>query len=163
MPPPAERPLPDVAALLAAALQSVPSDHQPLLIALAERLAAERYRRWADDLAAAGHAEALRACAVREEEIAGRIESLYADAAAVQADLRARNPALLAINQSLFADQPLHQQLAIQAQGERLGAATWRSLARRESDPARAQVLQSCAPLEEASAVVLETILAAPR
>jgi hypothetical protein len=63
------------------------------------------------------------------------------------------------INRTLFVNRPLRQQFAIQAQGERLGAATWRSLARGESDAARSAVLRSCAELEEASALVLEGIL----
>lgn len=153
-------PLPDVAVVLATVLQNVPAEQQPLLVALAERLAAERYRGWANEPGVAPHADELRACAAREEDIAARIEALHPNAAAVQAALRAQNPALGEINQALFATRPLRQQLAIQAQGERLGAATWRSLARRESDAVRAQVLQRCAELEEASAVVLEAILA---
>jgi hypothetical protein len=154
--------LPNVAVLLASLLQRVPAERQPLLIALAERLAAARYRGWAADATVAAHAADLRACAAREEDIATSIEGLYADAATVQAELRAQHPELMDINQSLFAQRPLHQQFAIQAQGERLGAATWRSLARQTSDRHRAEILERCAELEEASAVVLEAIRANP-
>lgn len=161
MAPPPESELPDVAVLLASLLQRVPAPRQPLLIAIAERLAAERYRGWAADATVAHHAGDLRACAAREEDIAARIEGMYPDAAAVQAELRAQHPELMDINRSLFAGRPLRQQFAIQAQGERLGAATWRSLARQSSDPARAENLERCAQLEEASAAALETILAA--
>lgn len=153
-------PLPNVAVVLAAVLQNVPAENQPLLIAIAERLAAERYRGWAGESTLVWHAEQLRACAAREEDIAARIEGLFRNAAAIQAGLRAQNPELVEINQALFAKRSLSQQLAIQAQGERLGAATWRALARREPDPARAHVLERCAELEEASAVILEAILA---
>lgn len=159
MPPTDSNEPPNVAALLASVLRNVPPDQQPLLIALAERLAAERYRTWANEPAVARHSAELRACAAREEEIAGRIEALYPNAAAIQAEIRAGNPELIDINQTLFANRPLRQQFTIQAQGERLGAATWRSFAQHESDVARAAVLRSCAELEEASALVLEQII----
>lgn len=152
-------PEPNIAVLLATVLQNVAAEHQPLLIAIAERLAADRYRGWSATPEAASHADALRACAAREEDIAGRIERLYPNAETIQARLRLQNPDLFDINRTLF-DRPLQQQWRIQAQGERLGAATWRSLARRETDPQRAQVLETCAQLEEASAEVLEGILA---
>ena len=43
MPPVASQDLPDIAALFAQALQGVPRSQQPLLVAAAERMAAERY------------------------------------------------------------------------------------------------------------------------
>lgn len=150
--------LPNVGAVLATVLQRVPRAEQPLLIALAERLAAVRYRAWAAEPAIAAHAAELRACAAREDDIAARIEGLHANAAAIQERLRAQFPELAEINSSLFAQRALHDQFTIQAQGERLGAATWRAFARGESDAARAGVLESCAQLEEASAAVLERI-----
>jgi hypothetical protein len=152
--------LPNVAQVLAGILAKVGEAERPLLIALAERLAAERYRGWAADARNAPHAAALRECAGREEEIARRIESLYDDAAARQQGLLTAHPDLAEINRTLFEGRPTAQQLAIQAGGERLGAATWRSLARHEGDPRRRDVIASCAPLEEASAEVLEAILA---
>jgi hypothetical protein len=151
--------LPNIAEVLAGALARVAEADRPLFIAIAERLAAERYRGWAADPACAADAAALRACAAREEDIASRVEALYPDAAARARELLAAHPELTEINRTLFAGRPLAQQLAIQAGGERLGAATWRSFAKRETDPHRRDVLLSCAPLEEASAEVLEGIL----
>jgi hypothetical protein len=148
--------LPDVAAILAQLLQRVVPEHAPLLIAIAERLAAERYRAWAADATGAAQAAGFRACADREEEIARRIESLFPDAAAIQTDLRAKNPDLADINSSLFAGRPLAQQLAIQAQGERLGAATWRALARQAQSEHAREIFNACAGLEEANAELLE-------
>jgi len=49
----------------------------------------------------------------------------------------------------------------IQAAGERLGAATWRMLAAAHPDPSARAAFLACCPLEEASAVFLESILAA--
>jgi hypothetical protein len=155
--------LPDVGAVLAPLLARVPRARQPLLIALAERMAAERYRRWAGEWSEAGGRAALLACAAREEEIAAQVEALFPDAAAAQAALRGEHPELPELNRSLFAGRPLAEQLAIQANGERLGAATWRSFARHEPDGARRAVLLACAALEEASAEVLETLLGRSR
>jgi NAD(P)-dependent dehydrogenase (short-subunit alcohol dehydrogenase family) len=150
--------LPNVAEVLASILQRVPAERQPLLIAIAERLAAERYRGWA--AAVADRKADLLACAAREEDIAGRIEALYPDPAASQRELLAANPELEEVNRALFAGRPLPQQFTIQAQGERLGAATWRALAQRAETTAARETFLACAQLEEQSAVVLEGLLA---
>ena len=152
-----ESPLPSVGEALAPVLARVPRDQQPLLIALAERLAAERYRSWAGEVSPAQRAQLL-ACAEREEEIARRVEALYPGAAALQRELLAKHPDVGEINHSLFAGRPLAQQFAIQAQGERLGAATWRAFARGDGDAGRRDTLLACAELEEASALVLEAL-----
>ena len=154
--------LPDIGEALAPVLARVPREQQPLLIALAERMAASRYRDWAAQIGdAAGRAQLL-ACAEREERIAAKVEALDPRAAAIQRDLLAKHPELPALNGSLFAGRPLREQFTIQARGERLGAATWRSFARHESDAARRKILEGCAELEEASAQVLEALLERP-
>ncbi len=153
--------LPNVSEILRPLLQRTPPEQQPLLIAFAERLAAERYRGWADGAADEARKSQLLACAAREDEIARRIESLYPEAAATERELLDKPPELEEINRSVFADRPLAQQFAIQAAGERLGAATWRAFAAAaQSDHAR-QAFLTCAELEEESAVALETLLAA--
>ena len=151
--------LPDVATILGAVLQRVPPVHRPLLIALAERGAAERYRAWAKDATDETRTACLAACAEREEEIARRVESLYPDAAYVQRDLLAQHPDLGEITRTVFAGRPLAAQLAIQARGERAGAAVWRSFARHASHEAARAELLHCAELEEESAVYLEAVL----
>ena len=153
--------LPNVAEILAAVLQRIPVEQRPLLIAVAERLAADRYRAWAREVTDDALSAELYACAEREEEIARRVEGLHRDAEAVQQRLLAEHPDLEEINRSLFADRPLMQQLAIQAGGERLGAATWRSFAAHATDPAARDVFLGCATLEEESAVCLERIVGA--
>ena len=62
--------LPDVGEVIAPVLAQVPRERQPLLIALAERMAAERYRGWAGQVEGAAERAQLLACAAREEEIA---------------------------------------------------------------------------------------------
>jgi hypothetical protein len=152
------RELPSVAKLFAPLLERVALEHRPLLVAIAERMAAERYRGWAEAAHDPAQRDDLLACAAREEEIAGRVESLVPGAAAIQADIRANNPELEGLNESVFADYPVEEQYRIQAAGERVGAATWRSLAKKAEPEARQTYLE-CAELEEQSAEVLEAIL----
>jgi hypothetical protein len=156
---PGERTLPNIAELLAPILQRLAAEQRALLVAIAERRAAERYRGWAEESGDAATRRSLLACAAREEEIAGRIEALFPDAQRIQQRILADHPDLEDVNHSLFAGRPLREQLAIQAQGERVGAATWRSFAAREPDAARRAAFLACAPLEEASAEALEAIL----
>ena len=161
MPPNDDGRLPSVGEALAPVLMRVQRQQQPVLIALAERLAARRYRDWASQIGDAARRPQLLACADREEDIAARVEGLFADAKQTQDALLAAHSDVEEINQTLFAGRPLAQQFTIQAEGERLGAATWRSFARAEESADRRAVYLACAELEEASAVVLESILAA--
>ena len=150
--------LPDLAEVLARILQQVPPGQHAVLIALAERLAAERYRGWATEVAGPDRRAGLLACADREEEIARRVEALY-PAAAPQRDLLASQPDLLELNRTLFAGRPLAQQFVLQARGERLGAATWRAFAQGEKTVERRDTFLGCALLEEESAAYLESIV----
>src|SRR5207249_1206364 len=72
--------LPDVAEVLRPILERVPREQQPLLIALAERMAAERYRGWAEAVARhQGNAQAREtflSCALLEEDNAAFLESI---------------------------------------------------------------------------------------
>lgn len=155
--------LPNIAAVLSDILQRVPRQQQPLLIAYAERLAAERYRGWADRVGDSERRAGLLACAAREEEIAGRIESLYPGAAATQREILIANPDLLEVNTRLFAALTLEQQFQLQAQGERLGAATWRAFAEHGNDSTVREIFVACALLEEESAEFLEAAIGARR
>jgi hypothetical protein len=149
--------LPDIGAVLAPLLERVPPEQQPLLIALAERMAADRYRGWASAADPALEARLL-ACAEREEEIAGLVEGLYPEASAAQAKMMEQIPELNELNRSLFAPLAVEDQYTLQASGERLGAATWRSFARQDPGSQRSEVFGACAELEEANARVLEAI-----
>ncbi|MBI3782407.1 MAG: hypothetical protein HY270_03290 [Deltaproteobacteria bacterium] len=151
--------LPNVAAILAELLGRVPRDQQPLLIAVAERLAAKRYRSWAEEEAMQMHRETLVGCADREEEIANRIATLYCNATDIERTILEGNPDIGDINRRIFAGRPLLEQFQIQAQGERLGAATWRALAAKAGSTSQRDILLGCADLEEASAEKLEEIL----
>ena len=151
--------LPNLGAIFARVLQRVAEKDQPLLIAIAERLAAERYRGWAKEPSQAEHAAQLLECARREEEVAARVEALIPGASAVQREILAKHPDLADVNRSVFAGRPLHVQFRIQAQGEHLGAATWRSFAKKAEGSAAREAFLACAELEEASARILESLL----
>jgi len=150
--------LPDLAQALGPLLQRVSIEEQPLLIAYAERLAAERYRSWADGSTSAAWKAALFACADREEEIARRVESLYPAAAALQKAILKKVPDLAATSRAFFAPYTIEEQFLLQARGERLGAATWRSFAKRSTEAHAREVFLACAGLEEQSAAFLESI-----
>ena len=147
---------------LAPVLAATDLSEHPALIAMLERWAAARYREWADAVGDIQTVNALTLCAEREEEIAARVEALYDDAAKIQARLEASNPLLKGALGGALTWRPIDEQWAAQAQAERLGAATWRSFARRaarDGDPASAEVFEACALMEEASAEVLENLV----
>jgi hypothetical protein len=152
--------LPDIGTIVRGALERVEPRLHPLFIAIAERLAAERYRGWANEADASARS-GLLACAEREDQIADRIAALYPDADALQAQLRAAHPEIGNMADTIFAGRPLAQQFAIQAAGERAGAGAWRMFAAQAPNDAVRRTLLACAELEEASAVYLESLLAA--
>ncbi len=59
--------LPSVGELIAPIIGNVPEEQRPLLVALAEKIAAGRYRDWAEQ-ASGSDRHALLACADREEQ-----------------------------------------------------------------------------------------------
>jgi hypothetical protein len=150
--------IPDIANILADALGGVALEDQPVLLAALERLAANRYRDWAEAHSDPEISKGLLACAAREDEIATRVESLYADAQARQEKLLADNPELGELNRTLFADKPLAVQFAMQAAGERAGAGAWTAFSAASDDDQARQTLSGCSPLETANAEFLEAL-----
>ena len=148
-----------VAELVGPVLAGLPEAQRPAVVALAERIAAERYRGWADEVGDASARSRLLACAAREEEIAARVEASVPNAADVQAAASAAHPELPERYAALFTGLPLAEQFAMQAAAERAGAATWRALAEK-AGPAQREVFETCAGLEEASAAVLDGLVA---
>jgi hypothetical protein len=149
---------PDFASLLAPYISGVPEDAVPAFLALLERTAAERYRHWAGELPE--HAEGLLRCAAREDEIADAVESIYP--ATTDAQRQAMDSALGPAKDTyyeVFANLTTLEQLAIQANAERQGAAAWRNMIPGEQDSATAAVLETCARTEEASADYLDALL----
>ena len=68
--------IPNLAEIFRPALERVALEQRPLLIALAERLAADRYRGWANAASAESVRTQLLACAAREQDLASRLEEL---------------------------------------------------------------------------------------
>ena len=149
---------PDFATLLAPFIDAVPPEAFPAFLARLERTAAQRYRMWAE--AVPEHAEGLLGCAAREEEIADCVEQLYpvADPEHLAAMESATGPAREAYY-SVFAKLTPVEQMSIQANAERQGAAAWRGMKDQESEPTTQAVLEQCALLEEASADYLDALL----
>jgi hypothetical protein len=86
------------------------------------------------------------------------VEGLYPEATSIQRDILAGHPDLPELNRSLFAPYSLEQQLALQARGERLGAATWRAFSKRASSDDVRDTFLRCAGLEEENAAFLESL-----
>jgi hypothetical protein len=150
--------IPNIAVILAGVLRNIDPKLQPMLLAKVERLAAERYRIWASEHADQTTRDGSLACADREEEIARRVESLEQDAAAIQDKLLSDHPGLLDLNRTLFEGRPLKVQFAIQAEGERAGAAAWRAYAAAALDTSVQELLLSCSRLEQTNADFLQRL-----
>lgn len=151
-------PMPDFATLLAPLIGSVPEAAVPAFLARLERTAADRYRMWAKDVPE--HAAGLLDCAAREDEIADRIEAAYpaTDPAQVAAMDQAIEPARDSYY-AVFAELTPIEQMTIQANAERQGAAVWRGMLEQESHEDARAVLEYCARIEEASADYLDALL----
>ena len=149
--------VPNFAVLLGPFMREVPQEGIPHFLSLLERGAAERYRSWARELPE--HAEGLLACAAREEEIADRVQKLFPVAAAREEQGTALLPAARDAYYQVMAGHPVLDQLRIQADAERQGAAAWRSFASQHDDAAICEELERCAGLEEASAEQIEALL----
>lgn len=146
--------------ILGPILQELSPAEQPAFVALAERIAAGRYRAWAEQVADDAIRARLLACAAREEDIASRIETATAGAAEIQTRVQRAHPDVAESYQRLFEGLPLAEQWTTQAQAERTGAATWRAFAANAASPDLATIFEACAKLEEESATALEDLVA---
>ncbi len=150
---------PDFGALLAPHIEAVPDEALPAFLARLERTAADRYRMWADALPE--HAGGLLACAAREDEIADRVERVYPatapdQVAAIDGAITPAKDTYYAV----FAGLTPVEQMTIQANAERQGAAAWRGMLETERDESIRCALEECARIEEASADYLDALLA---
>ncbi len=150
--------IPNFGELLAPYIGSVPEEAVPAFLARLERTAADRYRMWAE--AVPEHREDLLACARREDDIADRVERIYplADSAHQARIDAAIGPARDTYYEVFSGLSPL-EQMTIQANAERQGAAAWRGMIEQESDPQTRAALEECARIEEASADYLDGLL----
>lgn len=151
---------PSILSVLGPIIAQYPPAEQRIFAALGERIAASRYRVWAEGAEDPSARAALEECAAREEDIATRVESLYSDAAEVQARIQRDHGDIRDQFFALLDSQPLADQFLMQAEAERAGGAAWRAFAKAADTEEEANALRSCAPLEEANAEALEQIVA---
>jgi hypothetical protein len=151
--------IPNVAEIMAGVLRKVEPKLQPVLLAKLERLQLTAIEPGLAISPLNPQGKACLPARDREEEIARRVESLVAGASAIQDKLLSDHPELADLNRTLFDGRPLKVQFAIQAEGERAGAAAWRAYAAAASEQSVQELLKSCSPLEQANADFLQTLL----
>jgi hypothetical protein len=149
--------VPDFGAVLAGHIADVPAEGMPAFLAGLERSAAARYRVWAEQLP--DHADVLNECAVREDEIAALVSSVFPISDESQAAVDDALPAAIQTYYEAFAPHPAHHQLYIQAEAELQGAQAWKGLSTQVEDPSVVEVLVRCAALEEASSSAVRGLL----
>ena len=110
-------------------LPHLAEEEVPLVLAILERIAGEKYRGWAEDSADPFERAGLLACAAREDEIADFIESLSADSQTRVSALHSRFPDLLERYDSVMDGRSRREQLRIQSEGELGGADYMRQFA----------------------------------
>lgn len=138
----------------------VPEAEIPMLIAILERIAASKYRGWAEDSTDPVERAGLLACEQRELEISTFIESLYPDAQVVIDGLYERFPDLDARYDAIMAGRPRSEQLRIQSEGELGGADFMQQFAEANSGAVAARFL-SLSACEEANSRFLAALIAA--
>ncbi len=149
--------IPNFGQLLAPFIGRVPPVMMPRFLALLERGAADRYREWAAMLPA--HTDVLSQCAASEDEIADRVESVFALDPALRDELLAPLPAAKQTYLDAFSGLDVWDQLRVQANAERQGAQAWRNIASRTTDQRVIDELAACSALEEQSADRLDALI----
>jgi hypothetical protein len=139
-------------------LALVAADEIPMVLAILERAAANRYRAWAGQAKSAIEEAGLLACAAREDEIAEFIESLETDAESVAASLHERIPDFEARYDAVMAGLDRTEQLRVQAEGEMGGAGYMQQFAAATEGAVSAR-FASLALCEEANSVFLQNLI----
>lgn len=132
--------------LAATLFAQCPQEEHRALLAVLERVAAEQYRRWADEVGEE-HRAGILACAEREKQVADGLVGGDADATATAESVAARFPDLGDRYAALLDGRSLIEQFAIQATGERAGGELLRSYG-----------LPDVAELEDANADFLDRV-----
>jgi hypothetical protein len=149
---------PNFGLLLAPILSQVDAASRPRFLALLERTAADRYRKWAANLP--DHAAVLLECAGREDEIADRIGAAFSVDAAKLEELQRLLPAARDIYYAAFDGMDVREQIRVQSDAELQGAHAWRSIAAGVTDTKVLAELARCSELEELSSAAVKAFLA---
>lgn len=134
---------------------------QRALLAILERMAADSYRDWIDQVDDQAAKDGLRDAADNEDGIAETLESMEPDYETLEADLHRRFPQLDGLFDSVLGGRPLQEQLRLQHAAESGAAELFKSLAEQESDPDKKQKLLECSATEKANASFLADDLGA--
>lgn len=149
--------VPQFGALLRDHIQSVPAESQPAFLAGLERSAADRYRRWAEQMP--DHADELLACAASEERIADIVSGLFPISDEAHHRVVAALPGAVTLYYDVFASYSPRDQLYLQSEAEIQGSQAWVRLAASVTDEATLEALRECTDLELQSSRVAKQVL----
>jgi hypothetical protein len=149
--------VPNFGEILSPFISKVPEGAVPNFLALLERGAAERYRKWAQQLPA--FSEGLLECSASEDKIADIIESLFLIDDQLKSEIQVPRPEARDVYYSVFNGLPLADQLSIQADAELQGAEAWRVMVSDDNPEVINQGLKQCMMLEKASSAYLYSII----
>lgn len=144
---------------LDALLASFADEYKPLLLCLVERQAADRLRNWAKESNDAVVKTVMNTCAEQKEEVARRVEALFADARDIEEQICIEVPEVIKLSQGLFEQDSLGARLAMQISGDRFNAKALQGMADAERREQARHALLSCAVLEQNNAACLEDII----
>jgi len=139
-------------------LPLVAPEEIPMVVAILERIAANKYREWAEQAENNIERDGLLACAQREDEISIFIESLQADPQSMIASLRKRIPDFEERYDAVMEGLSRTEQLQIQAEGE-MGGSGYMSQFAEAAEGAIAARFASLALLEEANSKFLSELI----
>lgn len=148
--------IPNFAEVLVEHLSGVPAQAYPFLLSQLERTAAARYRTWADEVPE--HRDGLLECAVREDEIAERVEAMFPPTPEDRVQVERMLPAARDAYYAVFEGYAPIEQMRIQADAEKQGAAAWQNL--KQSYPDNSEAFDQLSAIELESAAYLERLLA---
>jgi hypothetical protein len=139
-------------------IESAPAQELPLLLAWLERMAADKYRVWAQQATDDVERKGLMDCAFREDAIAEFIEFVEPQAESRTSSLKKLFPDMQALYDSVMAGQDRSEQLRRQAEGELGGANFLRQFAEAHSGAVAAQ-FEALAHYEEANSSFLSRLI----
>jgi hypothetical protein len=147
--------IPNFGELLAPILSQIPTETVPAALAQLERTAAERYREWASDVSE--ESEGLLDCAAREDEIADRVDAIFPIEDESRELIDSLMPSARKTYIDVFSGLTSIEQMTIQANAERQGAAAWRGMI--SVSPHLKVELEALSAIEEISADFLDALL----
>lgn len=142
---------------LAPVLENLNPEQAPLVLAALERMAAEKYRAWADQASDPVERRGLLDCAIREEAISEFIESLETDVAGRMAGLQDLISQTQSIYDNALKGLDRKTQFQLQADGE-LGGANFMRQFRQAHRGAIAAQFEALALGEEANSKFLSVL-----